>query len=113
MIKICTVYFKGKYTPDYVANFYDGLKRNSTIPFQSVCLSDDPNVKADVVLPYNHHSNVVKHWHKLKYFSPLFGGQQLSDEIIIMDIDPSYRSNVDDLIVILLCNDELVSYGVW
>ena len=51
MIKICTVYFKGMYTPDYVANLYDGLKRNSTIPFQFICLSDDPNVKADVVLP--------------------------------------------------------------
>ena len=39
MLKICTVYFKGTYTPDYVANFYDGLKRNSTIPFQSILMS--------------------------------------------------------------------------
>jgi len=113
MLKICTVYFKGTYTPDYVANFYDGLKRNSTIPFQSICISDDPNVKADIVLPYNHHSSVVKHWHKLKYFSPLFGGQQPGDEIIIMDIDQVIVGNVDKLIGHPVGDDELVSYGTW
>jgi hypothetical protein len=113
MIKICTVYFKGMYTPDYVANLYDGLKRNSTIPFQFICLSDDPNVKADVVLPYNHHSTIVKHWHKLKFFSPLFGGQQPGDEIVIMDIDQVIVGNVDDLIGHPVGDDELVSYGVF
>ena len=30
MIKICTVYFEGKYTPDYVEKLYNGLKRYCT-----------------------------------------------------------------------------------
>ena len=113
MLRICTVYYKGFYTPNYVSNFYRSLRKNSTIPFRSVCISDDPNVEADVVLPYNHHSDIKKHWHKLKFFSPLFGGQQPGDDIIIMDIDQVVVGNVDDLIGFPVGDDELVSYGTW
>ena len=72
MLKICTVYFGDLYTPDYVGKLFDSIRRNSSIPFQSVCISDNPNVEADIVLPYNHFSDVKKHWHKLKFFSPHF-----------------------------------------
>ena len=113
MLRICTVYYKGTYTPDYVGNFYRALRKNSSIPFRSVCISDDPNVEADVVLPYNHYSDVKKHWHKLKFFSPLFGGQQPGDDIIIMDIDQVVVGNVNDLIGFPVGDDELVSYGTW
>ena len=34
MLKICTVYFEGIYTPDYVSKLYRSLKRNSKVPFQ-------------------------------------------------------------------------------
>ena len=71
VLKICTVYFKGFYTPDYVSKLYRSLKRNSTVPFEFICLSDT-DVEADLVLPYNHHGNIKKHWHKLKFFSPQF-----------------------------------------
>ena len=87
MLKICTVYFKGFYTPDYVSKLYRSLKRNSTVPFEFICLSDTNDIEADVILPYNHHSDIKKHWHKLKFFSPQFGGQKPGDDIIIMDID--------------------------
>jgi len=80
MLKICTVYFEGIYTPDYVSKLYRSLKRNSTIPFEFICLSDT-DVEADVVLPFNHHSDIKKHWHKLKYFSPQFANQQPGDDI--------------------------------
>ena len=40
MLKICCVYFKGFYTPDYVSRLYRSLKKNSSIPFEFVCLSD-------------------------------------------------------------------------
>jgi hypothetical protein len=102
VLKICTVYFKGFYTPDYVSKLYRSLKRNSTVPFEFICLSDT-DVEADLVLPYNHHSAIKKHWHKLKFFSPQFGGQKPGDEIIVMDIDQVIVGNVD----------ELVSYGQW
>ena len=112
MLKICTVYYKGTYTPDYVSKLYNSLKRNTTIPFEFICLSDT-DVKADVVLPYNHHSNIVKHWHKLKFFSPQFANQQPGDEIVIMDIDQVITGNVDDLIGHPVSDNELVTYGQW
>jgi hypothetical protein len=113
MLKICTVYFKGFYTPDYVTKLYRSLKKNSTIPFEFICLSDTNDIEADVILPYNHYSNIKKHWHKLKFFSPQFGGQQPGDDIIIMDIDQVITNNVDDLIGFPVEENELVSYGQW
>ncbi len=113
MLKICTVYFDGFYTPDYVGKLYKSLKQNSTIPFEFICLSDTNDIEADVILPYNHYSNIKKHWHKLKFFSPQFGGQQPGDDIIIMDIDQVIVSNVDELLGHPVEENELVSYGQW
>tara|TARA_B100001094_G_scaffold283632_1_gene296495 strand:+ start:1106 stop:1828 length:723 start_codon:yes stop_codon:yes gene_type:complete len=113
MLKICTVYFDGFYTPDYVSKLYKSLKQNSTIPFEFICLSDTNDIEADVILPYNHHSDIKKHWHKLKFFSPHFGGQQPGDDIIIMDIDQVIVDNVDELIGHPVEENELVSYGQW
>jgi hypothetical protein len=48
MLKICTVYFDGFYTPDYVSKLYDSLKKHSTVDFEFICLSDT-DVKADIV----------------------------------------------------------------
>ena len=112
MLKICTVYFKGFYTPDYVSKLYRSLKRNSTVPFEFICLSDT-DVEADLVLPYNHHSSIKKHWHKLKFFSPQFGGQKPGDDIIVMDIDQVITNNVDDLLNHPVDDNELVTYGQW
>ena len=112
MLKICTVYFDGYYTPDYVSKLYRSLKRNSTIPFEFICLSDT-DVEADVVLPYNHHDKIKKHWHKLKFFSPNFAYQKPGDDIIVMDIDQVILGNVDDLIGYPVNHNELITYGVW
>ena len=112
VLKICTVYFKGFYTPDYVSKLYRSLKRNSTVPFEFICLSDT-DVEADLVLPYNHHSAIKKHWHKLKFFSPQFGGQKPGDEIIVMDIDQDITNNVDDLLNHPVEDNELITYGQW
>ena len=113
MLKICTVYYSDQYTPDYVGKLYDSIRKNCSIPFQSVCISDDPSVEADIVLPYNHYGDIKKHWHKLKFFSPNFGYQNPDDDIIIMDIDQVITSNVDDLIGHPVQDKELITYGIW
>jgi len=113
MLKICTVYFSDFYTPDYVGKLFNSIKRNSSIPFESICISDDPNVSADIVLPYNHYSYVKKHWHKLKFFSPNFAYQNPGDDIIIMDIDQVITNNIDDLIGYPVYDNELITYGIW
>jgi len=113
MLKICTIYFGDLYTPDYVEKLFNSIRRNSSIPFQSVCISDDPNVSADIVLPYNYYSDVKLHWHKLKFFSPNFAYQNPGDDIIVMDIDQIITGNVDDLIGHPVQENELITYGIW
>ncbi len=113
MLKICTTYFTGYYTPDYVSKLYRSLKRNLTIPFEFICLSDTEDIEADVILPYNHHDSIKKHWHKLKFFSPNFAYQNPGDDIVVMDIDQVILQNVDDLIGHPVGEDELITYGVW
>ena len=113
MLKICTVYFEGFYTPDYVSKLYRSLKRNSTIPFEFICISDNTNIEADIILPYNYFSDIKKHWHKLKFFSSQFGHQKPNDDIIIMDIDQVIVNNVDELLGWPVKENELLTYGQW
>ena len=113
MLKICTVFFKGFYPSSYVARLYDSLKKHTTLDFEFICLSDDPNVKADVILPYNHHSNIKKHWHKLKFFSPDFAYQHRDDYIVVMDIDQVILKNVDELLGMRVNRKQIVTYGQW
>src|SRR6056300_1370350 len=112
MLKICTVYFEGLYKSENVSKLYRSLKENSTVPFEFICLSDT-DVEADVVLPYNHHSNIKKHWHKLKYFSPQFAYQNPGDDIIIMDIDQQIVGNVDEILNYPVKEGELLTYNSW
>jgi len=112
MLKICTVFFEGLYHPNAVSNLYRSLKENSSVPFEFICLADR-GVDADVVLPYNKHSNIKLHWHKLKFFSPQFAYQKPGDDIIIMDIDQKIVGNVDDLLAHPVSENELVTYGQW
>ena len=113
MIKIFTVYFEGKYRPDYVTKLYHSLKRNCKVPFEFICLSDTKEVEADRVIMLPHWSDIKIHWHKLKFFSPLFGGQQPGDEIIVMDIDQIIVSDITDMINYPVEDNELVSYKKW
>ena len=112
MLKICTVYYNGIYSPDYVSKLYNGLKKHSTIPFEFICLSDT-DVEADLVLPYNHLSDIKKHWHKLKFFSPDFAYQKPGDDIIVMDIDQTITNNIDELIGHKVNDNELITYDSW
>ena len=113
MIKICTVYFQGMYSPQYVTNLYRSLKKHSTVDFEFICLSDTDDIEADVVLPYNHHTYIKLHWHKLKYFCELFADQQPGDDIIVMDIDQLIVSNIDELLQYPVQEHQLVSYNKW
>jgi hypothetical protein len=62
----------------------------------------------------NHHSNIKKHWHKLKFFSPQYGNQKPGDDIIIMDIDQIIVNNVDELLGWPVSENQLLSYGtIW
>ena len=36
MIKIFSLFYEGKYSPDYVTKLYRGLKRNIKVPFKYI-----------------------------------------------------------------------------
>ena len=112
MLKICTIFFEGLYHPNVVSNLYRSLKQNSSVPFEFICLADR-GVDADVVLPYNKHSVVKKHWHKLKFFSEQFAYQKPGDDIIIMDIDQKIVGNVDEILTWPVKEGEILTYDSW
>ena len=112
MLKICTVFFEGKYHPNSVSQLYRSLKENSSVPFEFICLADR-GVDADIVLPYNKHSNVKLHWHKLKFFSEQFAYQKPGDDIIIMDIDQKIVGNVDEILTWPVKEGEILTYDSW
>jgi len=113
MIKICTVYFEGKYQPKYVTNLYRSLKKHYKKPFEFICISDTKDIEADVIYPFNKHSDIKYHWHKLKFFSPQFANQHPDDEIIIMDIDQIVVNDITEMIEYPVSDNELVSYNRW
>ena len=112
MLKICTVFFEGKYHPNSVSQLYRSLKEKSSVPFEFICLADR-GVDADIVLPYNKHSNVKLHWHKLKFFSEQFAYQKPGDDIIIMDIDQKIVGNVDEILTWPVKEGEILTYDSW
>ena len=112
MLKICTVFFEGKYHPNSVSQLYRSLKEHSKVPFEFICLADR-GVDADVVLPYNKHSNIKLHWHKLKFFSEQFAYQKPGDDIIIMDIDQQIVGNVDEILTWPVKEGEILTYDSW
>ena len=113
MIKIFTVYFEGKYRPDYVTKLYHSLKRNCKVPFEFICLSDTKEIEADKIVMLPKWSDIKIHWHKLKFFSPLFGNQKPGDDIIVMDIDQIIVGDVTDMINYPVEDNEIVTYRKW
>ena len=113
MIKICCVYFEGKYQPRYVTNLYRSLKKYYNKPFEFICLSDTTNIEADTVYPLHMHGDIKQHWHKLKFFSPQFADQHPGDEIIVMDIDQIVLGDMTDMIEYPVEDGEMVSYSKW
>lgn len=113
MLKICTVYFDGKYQPKYVNNLYNSLKRYYKKPFEFICLSDTSEVEADTVYPLNMNGPIQKHWHKLKFFSPIFANQSPDDDIIVLDIDQVIVNDPTEMLEYPCDPGELVSYNRW
>ena len=58
-------------------------------------------------------SDIKIHWHKLKFFSPLFGEQKPGDDIIVMDIDQIIVGDVTDMINWPVEENEIVTYRKW
>ena len=98
MLKICTVYFDGFYTPDYVSKLYRSLKRNTSVPFKFICYTNSMKlqkvVEADNFevrkLPFA--DEYTGYWHKLSLFSP---EANLMGPCLYFDLDVVILDNID------------------
>lgn len=110
MLKICCLYFEGKYEPEYIGRLYRSLKRNCSIDFEFICYSDTLDVEADRVIPLPKDTEIQLHWHKLRFFDKDFIGE---GDIIVLDIDQVVVNDITDMLSWKVKEKELVSYEKW
>lgn len=83
-----------KYSADYVNKLYNGVRRNCSLDFEMVCLTDDPkdidpNIKI-IPLP----SGLVGWWCKPYMFS---SDLPIKGTVLYLDLDVVVASNIDKL----------------
>ncbi len=91
---VCVLKSGGDFTVDYVRRLHNMIKRNSTVPFRFVCLTDtDVHLDGCNVLKLK--DNFPKWWSKVELFRPdLFK----SEYVIYFDLDTVIVSNIDSLL---------------
>lgn len=94
-VKILCLKWGTKFGPEYVNNLYAGISRNTTVPFEFHCFTDDPSKLNPAVtthpLPFN---TLEGWWNKLYLFSkelPFARG----DSIFFFDLDTLVIGNID------------------
>jgi hypothetical protein len=87
---VCLLKSGGCYTPDYVDRLYNGIKRNTTIPFRFICITD---------MIWEHPSYISLPlindwpgwWSKIQFFLS-------TGKVVSVDLDTLIIDNVDDLL---------------
>jgi hypothetical protein len=84
-ITILCVRFGRKYGVDYVERLRNMVARHMSVPYEFVCLTDDPNPIPGVRLIYQRAAGYSKlWWHKVHMFDP---NLPLSGRILYLDLD--------------------------
>ena len=97
MLNVLTLKVGNKYSPHYVNRLYKGLKRNSTVPLEFFCYTEnseglDKNIH---VIPLTERNEIRQHWYKFDFHNmPFLTGEKC----FIMDIDVVVTGNIDGII---------------
>jgi hypothetical protein len=85
-----------KYSSDYVNKLYNMVKRNSTIPFNFACITENPSGLNDKIkiIPIPIHVTLSGWWYKTWVFS---NELPLSGSILFFDLDVVVINSIDDL----------------
>ena len=83
----------GTYTEEYVNALAQACRRNLTVEYKFICLTDSVNTfsnAVDVVIPLNH--GFPKWWGKMELFNqPLFA----ENKVLFLDLDTVIVDNID------------------
>ncbi len=92
----CVLKTGGIYDHNYVNALANAIRRNVTIPYEFVCLTDDSsnfNSNVDTVIPFKH--DYKKWWGKIELFRPdIFQGKQ----VFFLDLDTVIIDNIDNIV---------------
>jgi len=92
---ILCVRFGNKYGPEYVKRLRNMIDRNITVPYQLICLTDDPTPIDGVKLILQPNAGYVKGWwHKVHMFDKKL---PINGRILYMDLDVVICNNIDKL----------------
>lgn len=96
-MNILTLKVGDKYSPDYVNRLYKGFKRNSSVPFDFYCYTENSDGLDDniSVIELTKREEIKQHWYKFDFHDMSF---LMGKKCFIMDIDVVVTGNVDDLI---------------
>jgi len=96
MISVLCVRFGTKYGKDYVEKLRNMVKRHLTLPYEFVCLTDDPTPIEGVRLIVCPQSEYPKlWWQKVHMFDPTL---PLSGRILYFDLDVVICRNINKLV---------------
>lgn len=95
-ITVLCVRFGNKYGPTYVEKLRNMVSRHMTIPYEFVCLTDDPTPIQGVRTLYQKSSGYLKGWwHKVHMFDPSL---DIKGRILYVDLDVVICGNLDKLV---------------
>lgn len=96
MITVLCVRFGTRYGIEYVERLRNMVARNISIPYEFVCLTDDPTPidgVRNIVMPQQSYPRLW--WHKIHMFDPSLG---IRNRIIYFDLDIVIHNNIDKLV---------------
>lgn len=100
MINIACLKWGTKYGPEYVNRLYNGIEKNSTLPFELHCFTDDNSGIIDEVKVHDlpHSDAVSSWWNKIWLFSNEVPFKK-NDRIFYLDLDTLITGNIDFLLL--------------
>ncbi len=87
-----------KYGAEYVNNLYAAVKRNTTLPFNFHCFTEDSmSVHEDVIIHPLKFDGIDGWWNKLYLFSDEI---DIDGRVLFIDLDTLITGNIDDMLEI-------------
>lgn len=80
---------------EYLEKLYAGVRRNLTLPWRGVCLTDDPNTLPKGIDAIKAEFGPQGYWHKLELFKK--GAFDSDERVLFIDLDTIITGNIDQI----------------